>query len=514
MAVLVTNLSANVINIPNDIGGGSLGSHAHIVIDLPYVTVETSLTTAGLIDEVALKTVASSVPSHTFLTRPDPATVPIGQMIYISNTKGIQWSDGIAWRDLGVSIVFPNGVLSVPDISNGQTVNVGDVITIYGSGFIQTVNTTVDVSNVQAQFAIVSSQEIQVTIPVGAAGQNQIGVFFNNCLLGNGSFGKFNVASPPPPALTSSTPASPATVEVGAVISVFGTNILTDFSSTVTLGGHIAFFNTISSAQLNVHVPNASLNDTGDQIQLNGTFGSSNLFGSFDVIAPPPTAYQQLCIDDGAALIYPLSEPTWVNDQTVANRANLASPVTLQVISDGSVLANFGLVTGDNNAIEGFDDFNNYIQGSGAYTITPGADFTVEFVFQFFTDPASTSTAPISNDVVLGEMGWLENVGSIVYRFNPKMNGTPADILSSNTTLSTFTRYHIHLVWRAGTAEIWINGVLDASSNTVSAPTASNIALYWGFGKTWDADINELDFYPLALSSGQIAAHYTAAGGV
>lgn len=90
---------------------------------------------------------------------------------------------------------------------------------------------------------------------------------------------------------------------------------------------------------------------------------------------------------------------------------------------------------------------------------------------------------------------------------------------TGTTTLTTGTVYHVAAVFDSAgnTLKLYLNGVQDGSTVTTSGTAFSNslpieLGVYAGAGLYWwNGVIDEAAYYGTALSSGRIAAHYTAA---
>lgn len=175
-----------------------------------------------------------------------------------------------------------------------------------------------------------------------------------------------------------------------------------------------------------------------------------------------------------------------------------------------------GLLTSDplNKAVN--------FSGTGQYADVPYGAWQLPGPF--------TAEAIVKPDVVTGTrniMGrhhssqyQLWDLGIVASKFRTQgrigTSGTLVYELYGTTTLVAGTAYHVALTWDGTTRKLYVNGVLEASdTNAPGAPASISLgvaALSAGYGNTqyFDGVVDEVAFYPTALSAARIAAHAAA----
>lgn len=321
------------------------------------------------------------------------------------------------------------------------------------------------------------------------------------------------------PNITSCSTPPPANLLTSSQVSLFGVGFIG--VSTVQLGGTSCPYTVLSSSEIQVTIPISLAGYSGLGFMVFAQLGASNSFGTYSVSNPPivPTTYEALCISDGATLLYAFSQGNY-NINTV--EPNIVTPNTPTVTVNGQPTSNTPGIVKDCPHVAHGSNFNDYVNSPSPISIVAGADATLELVMTFDHYPGSGSPLTTTNIDDFGDA----THGAPYARFEPDGGGfaklvfcpsgssnidTPSNTVSVSGLLVA-TRYHVHCIWRsgAGTAEIWVNGVLAAGPTVVSPYVVSQFGMFYGYLDQWDGKAQELAFYPVALSSGQVAAHYAA----
>jgi hypothetical protein len=366
---------------------------------------------------------ADLIPGYSTANRPDPTLFKPGSQIYVTDLGVMQWSDGRFWRDWASTFPSAKPIIKFSDPPAPGPVHEGDAIAFFGTGIANITQVLAFAPGaIVCNFQIISSTQINVTVPPGTAGAT-ISFQFDN---------------------------------------PFGVDFLPDLYNVVLV----------------------------------------------------LTAYEQLCIADGAALLFAFKPPTISNGQKDTDLVAPGTGKDIQIFGPPPVVTP-GIVKDCPHAANGVS-FADFMQMGGGIVGSSGGDTTLEFIFKFHNVPSTGGTTAQTNDA--GDLfhggpyaAMFDVAGNAVYRYNPSGIDltTPGAFLESPIILIE-TRYHMTFVYRAGNAEIWINGVLAAGPFAIAAGAQAVFQMVFGFADQWDCVINELAYYNLALSPAQILAHYNA----
>jgi hypothetical protein len=173
-------------------------------------------------------------------------------------------------------------------------------------------------------------------------------------------------------------------------------------------------------------------------------------------------------------------------------------------------------------------DCSSYYNGSGARTTIPfnaalNPASTSPFTIEFWAKPKASDNddCTVFNRVTDGNRsGWVFFQRDAATGWNWRLYNGSGSTVGWNLTGGTATLdawSHVVGVWDGTTAKLYVNGVDTAAANTgaggYSASTTATFSLgaYDTGGSGSTAFIDEVAFYPSALSDSQILAHYNAA---
>jgi len=178
-------------------------------------------------------------------------------------------------------------------------------------------------------------------------------------------------------------------------------------------------------------------------------------------------------------------------------------------------------VTGDQAAV-----YNNT---SGVNTSVPfhsglnpiaSAPFTIEF----WANPSATDNddAPVSNRVSAGNRsGWVffqrdAGTGWNFRMYNGNVGALGWDLTGGSATVGAWS--HVVATWNGSAALLYVNGILADDTNAAGLNNVYNASTSATFfvgstdsGSPFNGAVDEVAFYPSALSAGSIASHFNAA---
>lgn len=173
-------------------------------------------------------------------------------------------------------------------------------------------------------------------------------------------------------------------------------------------------------------------------------------------------------------------------------------------------------------------DLASYYDGAGAHTTIPynaalnpasASPFTIEFWAK--PEASDNDDCPMFNRVTAGNRsGWAFFQRDAATGWNWRLyNGNGSEVgwnLTGGTaTLDSWS--HVVGVWDGTTAKLYVNGVDTAAANTgaggylASTEAIFSVGAYDTGGSPSTGFLDEVAFYPTALTDVQIAAHYAAA---
>jgi hypothetical protein len=130
-----------------------------------------------------------------------------------------------------------------------------------------------------------------------------------------------------------------------------------------------------------------------------------------------------------------------------------------------------------------------------------------------FTD--ATLTCPLSSvQVNAPRSGWLlyQSSGGWNFRTYNTNTTTVAVSITGGGALTVGAWYHVACVWDGTVGKLYVNGVLAATSGPTNFVANPNTPFTMGTRSAgdfaWSGDIDEVAFYPSALSDVQVANHY------
>lgn len=156
--------------------------------------------------------------------------------------------------------------------------------------------------------------------------------------------------------------------------------------------------------------------------------------------------------------------------------------------------------------------------------LNPAAN--VPFTIEFWARPTATDgdDAPIGNRLATGDRsGWVffqrnETTGWNFRMYNGVGSTVGWDITGGTATLNAWS--HVVVTWNGTTPSLYVNGVFASSTNNptfdgVYRPNANNESFYVGAliggASPTNGSIDEIAYYPTALSAAQILNHYNMA---
>jgi len=156
---------------------------------------------------------------------------------------------------------------------------------------------------------------------------------------------------------------------------------------------------------------------------------------------------------------------------------------------------------------------------------TASSPFTIEFWARPTT--SDNDDTPLSNRFATGDRsGWTffqrePNTGWNFRMYSGSGGASGWDLTGGTSTLGVYS--HVVATWTGSTAQLFVNGVLVDDTNAGGASGIYNpnslanspvlsIGANFDGGSPSNAYIDEVAFYPTALTPAQIAAHYATAG--
>ena len=228
------------------------------------------------------------------------------------------------------------------------------------------------------------------------------------------------------------------------------------------------------------------------------------------------TYYRALVVADGAVLYFdqnPKQNLIAYNQGSAGSAANPTNTPDLAIDQAGALAAN--------------DDHASYYE-SGARTTMPwqaalnppsGSPFTIEFWAK--PENSDNDDCPLFNRVTPGDRsGWAFFQRDAATGWNWRLYNGSGSTVGWNLTGGTATLdqwSHVVGVWDGTTAKLYVNGVDTAAPNTgaggYSASTTANFSVgsYEDGATACNSFLDEIAFYPSALSGAKILAHYNAA---
>ncbi|QJE97946.1 LamG domain-containing protein [Luteolibacter luteus] len=208
----------------------------------------------------------------------------------------------------------------------------------------------------------------------------------------------------------------------------------------------------------------------------------------------------------------------------------MADPTTsyntgsLGKLADGASTA--GVVVDQPGAIAAYEDFSSNYAGGDRTEIpflselnpASGSPFTIEF----WAKPTSSddADAPVGNRLGgnVNRSGWVffqraSGWNFRMYNGNGTQNGW--DITGGPAPLNTWT--HVVAVWSGTAATLFVNGVDVTSPNAgpggynANTTEAFRVGALIGGDNGYNGGLDDVAFYPTALTPAQITAHYTTA---
>jgi hypothetical protein len=203
-----------------------------------------------------------------------------------------------------------------------------------------------------------------------------------------------------------------------------------------------------------------------------------------------------LCLDAAKRDSYPGSGITW-NDISGFQRNG--------TFTNGPV---FDSGNGGSIALDGSNDFVS-IGNIAALNFTTA--FSIGCWFKANTTQPSVDSAIIGNinGTFTGYMLWYNN-GTVDFYYN---NGIRAN---SATTILANTWYHIMGIWTGATAQVYLNGALNASSPQATGPINGNPLFTVGqyqSSRNFAGNVSICTVYNKALTASEVLQNYNATKG-
>ena len=233
------------------------------------------------------------------------------------------------------------------------------------------------------------------------------------------------------------------------------------------------------------------------------------------------TYYRSLVLADGAVLYLdqnPLQNWTAYNVGSLGVAADGANTPDVLIDQPGAIAA----------PPAAGDDHSSYYNGGGAHTTIPwqaglnpssGSPFTVEFWAK--PEASDNDDCPLFNRVTPGNRsGWAFFQRAAGTGWNWRMyngNGSQVgwDLTGGTATLDAWS--HVVGVWDGTTAKLYVNGVDTGAANAGAGGYLASSSAIWSVG-SYDTGatsstgyVDDIAFYPTALSPAKILAHYNAA---
>jgi autotransporter-associated beta strand protein len=239
--------------------------------------------------------------------------------------------------------------------------------------------------------------------------------------------------------------------------------------------------------------------------------------GTFKIAAQPPGAYTQAVLADNPANYFKFSETTGTNavPTTGANNATYQGGVSLGEL--GAIPSD-----GVNNLAPHLNGSNGWIEilGNLPASLFSDGSYSIEVWFQSDTGAAGQDLAGMT-DATGGNHGiLLETLTGQHLRYlhrSPSGGGGGQNINPSNQSYTTGAWNHLVVVNDNNAMKLYLNGVLDSTTNTSSAAINYDIRAALGRidvnrqERAFDGLLDEFAVYNNALSQAQVQAHFSAA---
>jgi PKD repeat protein len=224
-------------------------------------------------------------------------------------------------------------------------------------------------------------------------------------------------------------------------------------------------------------------------------------------VPPPPTGYSTEVLADNPSGYWRLGE---ASGSSAADRTG-AAPGT---INGGVTLGIPGALTGDPDTAMSFNGSTGYVAVANRSNLNPTGDLTVEA----WAKPAgSRSGAIVHKGGASGNSVWqyrLSLTSGNRWR-GTVFSGSTAYTVTDPGTPSTTGWTHLAMTRSGSLLTLYVNG---RSVATATVPGATNTSTgLLAIGRTgssttdyFNGSVDEVAFYPTALSSSRIFAHYTA----
>jgi hypothetical protein len=145
------------------------------------------------------------------------------------------------------------------------------------------------------------------------------------------------------------------------------------------------------------------------------------------------------------------------------------------------------------------------------------------FTIEFWAKPTASDNddAPVSNRLASGNRtGWVffqraAGTGWNFRMYNGNGSATGWDLTGGTATLDAWS--HVVAVWNGSSAQLYVNGVNTNASNTGAGGYNVNVTESFYLGALINGlspstgSVDEVAFYPTALTATQISNHYAAA---
>lgn len=151
---------------------------------------------------------------------------------------------------------------------------------------------------------------------------------------------------------------------------------------------------------------------------------------------------------------------------------------------------------------------------------------TAPFTIEFWASPTASDNddAPVSNRVasITNRSGWVffQRAAATGWNFrmyNGVTSGLGWDLTGGTSNLNSYS--HVVATWDGSAAQLFVNGVLADNTNDPAATgvynsNAAGATLYVGSsdtGSPFNGSVDEVAFYPTALSPAKILSHFNTA---
>jgi Concanavalin A-like lectin/glucanases superfamily len=212
----------------------------------------------------------------------------------------------------------------------------------------------------------------------------------------------------------------------------------------------------------------------------------------------PAGSYPALVVADGATAYWRLGETSGTTAVEVIGGAN-------GTISGGVTLGQAGALADGDKAMA-FDGTTGKIATSLSLTLSP--PYTME-AWVKTTETANQN--PIVNNYFIPGTMYIGKLGDKMSLYAP--SGSPPGVTSTVAGLSNGAWHHCVWVITGTQTLLYRDGVVTdtvAQTQGASASALVHIGFSQGAGDYWPGSIDDVAYYPIALSPAQIAAHYAA----